>query len=89
MKAKSTILTLAAAVIGFAFVTPDVSAKPPSKTPGMSYVKKKNAEKRKRAAAKTPAKQYWGKTIGLSVNKRGSGKGATRRSWRGFRKGRR
>ena len=87
MKVKSILIASFAAVVAFAVAVPDVGAKPPSKTPGMLYQNKKRKSFNRTATPIFSHSKHSKKTIGLSVKKQGR-KGATRRSWRGFRKGR-
>lgn len=75
MKIKPVFVAIAAAVVGFAFITPDASALPPSKTPGgyAAYIQKKKArqEARQEAAIRETEIRAQGtkKTIGLAVDK--------------------
>lgn len=61
MKTKSTILTVAAAAIGLAFIAPDADARPPSKSHGIPSLKQRAERKAQASTATTP------KTIGLAA----------------------
>ncbi|MCB1095999.1 MAG: hypothetical protein KDN22_10535, partial [Verrucomicrobiae bacterium] len=78
MKTKSSILAIAASILGVALVIPDASALPPSKTSGARHVHKQQAASMKGCSTamtdcsstmKECCAMGAKKSIGLAVNK--------------------